>query len=634
MPSSHSFRQMSAFQSPSNHRLPSSELSPVHIRPISSRQTYVLFDYYTRSLSFFDSARTHEREFDRDGQIVHLDNAITHCEDGLRFLSLSLSRNNLLKPHSHLQLARLYKRRLDQGSHAQDLDKAIENYETGEECPGTLWDSFFLDPVDYFDLATLYERRFVREDRSLDLTNAITNQEAGIERLEESDSRRPDHLFKLAHLYEQRSDRDGGYLDIRNAIESQEAGLKLLGDRNPDKPIQLYNLMRMRTKLNELSKEFLLADLQQLANYIRKPKSDGDIVDLMVSVITTLKENDADRLCSDIRDHSIRLGTYCEALRCQLGESMDRTHLRALYEEIVTTEREISASYKNIAAKYERMYKLWREKREQISNMLSLLDSTNTQSYAEDVHARIKQVDEGFENIRRAIDDQGRALKDYFNVCKAMVTSTNRHGDPSSRVVSPDNPRTVSNLPVFPPDPSGLGRVIDVGKERLSQVGTVVGKARYTKTRNLVEEHLSTTASQLEELRRGSHEYESKVHDLSVALVTHQVKWWNRWRGPYHQLPNLVKSMGNRLTEIQRGFNKCKHSLLGLIFRPLGDVIDELKSYFSQAGQEVVRKGLHPDMILYEAAFLFLIKTWSRPLDFAEQIDECNSRLEATVCRV
>ncbi|KAG8781672.1 hypothetical protein FRC15_008272, partial [Serendipita sp. 397] len=108
------------------------------LKPENLTGILVLVDYYTRSLSCFDSARTYEQEFDRDGQIAHLDNAITHCEDGFRFLSLSLSRNNLLKPRRHLQLARLYKRRLDQGNHAQDLDKAIENYETGKEYPGIL----------------------------------------------------------------------------------------------------------------------------------------------------------------------------------------------------------------------------------------------------------------------------------------------------------------------------------------------------------------------------------------------------------------------------------------------------------------------------------------------------------------
>ncbi|KAG8754728.1 hypothetical protein FRC14_004705 [Serendipita sp. 396] len=446
-------------------------------------------------------------------------------------------------------------------------------------------------------------------------------------KLEESDSQAPEHLFELARLHEQRFDWAGRYLNINNAVSNQEAGLKLLADGDTDKPGKLCDLMRMCAKLKEATKERLLEDLQQLANYIRKPKWNVDIVDLMEDVITILKENDANKLCGYICDHSIRLGTYCEALRSQVGESMDRNHLRALYREIVTTEREVSAAYKNIAAKYERLYKLWREKREQISNMLSLLDSITSRNHAEDLQTQIQRVDEGLDAIRKTLEDQKRTLKDYFDSCKISIARTNSKGGPPSEPVPPDNPSLEANPSESLPNPSDLPKAVDAGKEKLCQIRAVVGKARYTKKRKGVEDKLSTTATQLEGLHRDSQKYQSTVRELLESKPTQRVKWWNRRRGPSHQLPNFVKSMTSTLAEIQRGFDKYKHSILGLIFRPLGDMIDDLKPYFSQVGQEVIRKRLHPDMILYEAAFLFLIK--SSKLGLTEQIGDFKSRLEA-----
>ncbi|KAG8805578.1 hypothetical protein FRC19_007800 [Serendipita sp. 401] len=249
--------------------------------------------------------------------------------------------------------------------------------------------------------------------------------------------------------------------------------------------------------------------------------------------------------------------------------------------------------------------------------MLSLLDSVDSQDYTKGVRTRIQQVDEGFEKIRKALDDQGRALKDYFDACKTLLVSSSKsRGDYSSGPMAPDNPGSV----VKPPDPVDLPKAVEVGKKKLSQVSAVVGKARYTKSRNRVENKLSITALQLEELHHGSKEYESEVQDLAVSQPFRQVKWWNRWPEPYHQLPKLIKGMVNRLMEIQRGFDKYKQSILGLIFRPLGDMIDDLKPYFSQVGEEVVTKRLHPDMFLYEAAFLFLIKNTSLQCWLTNQI--------------
>ncbi|KAG8863435.1 hypothetical protein FRC20_010746 [Serendipita sp. 405] len=559
-----------------------------------------------------------EEQFGRDGQTFHLEIAIIIREAGMK----SLSRFNR-GPSLHLELPRLYKRYLDWRNQIRDLDKAITSYEGVKAFPS----SVFHNPVNYFELASLYERRFVWEDRISDLDNAITNQKAGVEILQETDFRKSGQLFKLARLHEQRFDWDGQYSSINNAIASQEAGLVLLEDLDPDKPSRLYEHMHMRMRLNEVAKERLLEDLQQLAKYIRKPTSGVDILEVMEGLITVLKGKDADKLCRDIREHSLRLGTYCEALRSQVVGSTDRGHLRALYNEIVTTEREVSAAYKNIAAKYERMYKLWREKREQISNMLSLLDSTNTQSYAEDLQTQIQRVDEGLDVIRRTLDDQKRTLKDYFDSCKVSTAPTNSKGDPPSEPVPPDNPRLEVNPPGSLPDPSDLPKAVNAGKEKLCQIRAVVGKARYTKKRKSVEDKLSTTTTQLEGLHRDSQKHESRVRELVISQPTQRFKWWNRWRGPSHQLPNFVKSMTSTLTEIQRGFDKYKQSILGLIFRPLGDVIDNLRPYFSKVGQEVIRKRLHPDIILYEAAFLSLIKS-SKP-GLTEQIGDFKSRLEA-----
>ncbi|KAG8754729.1 hypothetical protein FRC14_004706 [Serendipita sp. 396] len=511
-----------------------------------------------------------EEQLGRDGQTFHLEIAIIIREAGMKSLS-RFNRGSSL----HLELPRLYKRYLDWRNQIRDLDNAITSYEGVRAFSS----SVFHNPVNYFELASLYERRFVWEDRISDLDNAITNQKAGVEILQETDPRKSDQLFKLAHLHEQRFDWDGQYFSINNAIASQEAGLVLLGDLDPDKPSRLYEHMRMRMRLNEVAKERLLEDLQQLAKYIRKPKSDVDILEVMEGLITVLKDKDADKLCRDIREHSLRLGTYCEALRSQVVGGTDRSHLRALYNEIVTTKREVSAAYKNIAAKYERMYRLWRGKREKISNMLSLLDSIPSQDYAEDIQTRIQRVDESFDTIRRMLDDQKRTLKDYFDSCKVLIASTNATGDPPSKSVPPDNPISSVIPPESLSDPSYLPKAVEAGKEKLSQVRAVVGKARYTKARKTVEDKLSTTASELEELHRGSQKYESKVRDPQSSHLTRRIKWWNLWHVPSHQLPSLITSMTNRLTEIQRGFDKYKHSVLGLIFRPLGDMIDDLRPY-------------------------------------------------------
>ncbi|KAG8843917.1 hypothetical protein FRB91_002999 [Serendipita sp. 411] len=556
----------------------------------------------------------------------------------------------------------MYKRRFDWGNQIRDLDGAITSYEAGTM-------DWLHDPTDYFELATAYELRFVREDRISDLNKAIANQKTGLRRvfsrsadgffklahlqkqrfdwgddaldlkdviksqktalqlLSNLNLQKPIHFFELARLYDLLFDRGGRSSDFRNAITSREAGLELLPDGDPNKSNCLRELVRMRTGFSKAAKDFLLEDLRQLSAYIRKPKSGVDIVDLIEDVIGILKENDADKLCSDIRDHSLRLGTYCEALRSQMGGSTNRSHLLDLYNEIVTTEKELSAAHKNLTAKYERMYKVWREKREQISNMLLLLDSVNLASDTEGIRTQIQKVDEGFEQIRETLDDQGRTLKDYFDTCKALVASNNSKGNSPSGSVPPDNHGSTINLPESPPDPSDLPKVIRAGKETLSQVSTLVGKARYTKARRVAEEGLSDTASKLEKLCRKSQKYESKVLELSL-FAPYQANWWRFWREPSYLLPNLVKRMTNRLNDIQRGFDKYKQSILGLIFRPLGDMIEDLKPYLSQAGQEVVAKKLHPDMILYEAAFLFLIKSSSRPLGLTEHLDEYKSRLE------
>ncbi|KAG8772929.1 hypothetical protein FRC20_001122 [Serendipita sp. 405] len=621
----------------------------------------------SESRALFESARTYEQQFDQHGQIDDLNNAITKQKAGLESSSPFGFGFTVERASHRRELAKMYKRRFDWGNQIRDLDEAITNYEAGKI-------DFLRDPTAYFERATVYELRFVREDRISDLDHAIENQKTGLrhgippsadgffklahlqkQRFDWGDDtldledgitsqktalqllsnlnlQKPIHFFELARLYDLLFDRGGRSSDIRNAVTSQKVGLELLPDGDANKRSRLCDLKRMRTKLTEAPKELLLEDLRQLSTYIRKPKSGIDIVDLMEGMIDILKESDADMLCSAIRDHSLRLGTYCEALRSQMGGSTDRSHLQTLYNEIVTTEKELSAAHKNLTAKYERMYKVWREKREQISNMLLLLDSVNLASDTEGIRTQMQKVDEGFKQIRKTLDDQGRTLKDYFDTCKALVASNNSKGNSPSGSVPPDNPGSTINPPESRPNPSDLPKVIRVGKEILFQVAIVVGKARYTKTRRVTEEGLSDTASKLEKLCRKSQKYESKVLGLSL-FAPHQANWWNLWREPSYLLPNLVKKMNNRLNNIQKGFDKYKQSILGLIFRPLGDMIEDLKPYLSQAGQEVVAKRLHPDMILYEAAFLFLIKSSSRPLGLAEHIDEYKSRLEGILGR-
>ncbi|KAG8750213.1 hypothetical protein FRC14_000722 [Serendipita sp. 396] len=226
--------------------------------------------------------------------------------------------------------------------------------------------------------------------------------------------------------------------------------------------------------------------------------------------------------------------------------------------------------------------------------------------------------------MRKALEDQGNALKGYFDAVKGLVASTN---STLPGPTPPDDHTSEISLTSSLPDPSHLLNAIEEGKEKLSAVGTMVGKARYNQTRRVVEEGLSTTTSKLDKLQGHSEKYESKVLALSLYHPQH-VKGWNPWREPAYQLPNLVKKMTKKLTEIQRGFDKYKQLIFGLIFRPLSDITEDVKPYLSQVGREVVTKRLHPDMILYEAAFLFLIKSLSRPLGLVEVTEEYKSRLE------
>ncbi|KAG8832367.1 hypothetical protein FRB91_003584 [Serendipita sp. 411] len=583
----------------------------------------------------FNLARLYKRSFDHVGiwrrDISDLDNAIANQKAGLKLLP----DDSPQKSDQFFVLAQLYEERYDKDkanrypllerNTTADLKSAIANQKAGLEL---LSDDFPQKPHRLFDLARLYRRCSgaggVWHWVTSDLDNAITIQKAGLELLSSSDPQKSTRISQLAQLYEQRSSYRGPshrLRDINNVIANHEAALKCLPDGDPTKPSVLGELVRMRAMRNELNEEVkqsLLRDLQYLAEYIKRPKPDTDInCYLMEDVINLLDGSDADELCSDIRGHSIRLGAYCEALRSQVGRSTNHDELRVLYEEIIATERVISAAHKNLRQKYEEIYTVWRGKREQISNVLSLLDSAYPQNYTKGVRTRIQQVDEGFEKIRRALDDQGRALKGYFDAWKALLVSSSscRGGSPLGPV-APDNPCSVAK----PLDPVDLPKAVEAGKERLSQVGAIVEKARYTKTRNVVEKHLFTTAFQLEELHRSSKKYASEVQDLVVSQPTRQVRWWNRWRGPSHQLPNLVERMSNRLTEIQRGFDKYKQSIFGLIFRPLGDMIDVLRPYSARGNLEVVTKRFHPDMALYEAAFRFLIENVSRQCCLAEQI--------------
>ncbi|KAG8775690.1 hypothetical protein FRC15_000373, partial [Serendipita sp. 397] len=546
-------------------------------------------DLYPETNALFESARTYEQQFDWHRQIDDLNNAITKQKAGLESLPPFGIRFIFEREFQHRELAKMYKRRFDWGNQIRDLDEAITNYEAGK--------AYFLrDPTAHFELATIYELRFVREDRisdldnaianqknglwrvfsrsadrlfklahlheqrfdwgddALDLENAITSQNTALELLSNLNPQKPNHFFELARLYERRFHRDRRSRDITNAVANQEAGLELLPSGDPNKPSRLRELIRMRTKLEEVAKELLLEDLQQLSTYIRKPKSGIDIVDLMERIIYIFKENDADKLCSAIRDHSLRLGTYCEALRSQVGRNSDPSDLLDLYDEIVATEKELSAAHKNIAAKYERMYKLWREKRKQISNMLLLLDSVNLTSDTEAVRIRIQKVNEGFEQIRKALDDQGRTLKEYFDACKALIASTNSKGDPPSGPVPPDNPSSATRVAGTLPDPSDLPKEIEAGKERLSEIGDMIGKARYNNGRKVVEDGLSMTTTKLEKLHLTSQIYESTVLGLSLS-TPHKTNWWKLWSEPSYLLPNLVKKMTNKLTEIQRGFD-------------------------------------------------------------------------------
>ncbi|KAG8817367.1 hypothetical protein FRC19_011400 [Serendipita sp. 401] len=537
-------------------------------------------------------------------------NLIHKLEDDIRNQKAKLALlpdDSPEKPNQFFELAGLY----EECSNTSvlwwcDLEDAIANQKAGLEL---LSDDSPQKPNRLFELARLCERlTYIGTlGRNPDLDNAIAHQKTGLELLSDIDPQKPAQISYLAELYKERGSAilpPNRLRDIKNDIASREAALKLLPDGDPTKRNHLSELVRTRAILsehNEEVKQTLLRDLKELSKYIKRAKSGSD----------------GDSLCDDMCSHSIRLSAYCEALRSQVGRGMDEDDLRALYEEIVATERKISVAHRNLTERYERIYTIWRAKREQISNMLSLLDSIEPQNYTKGIRARIQQVDEGFEKIRRALDDQGRALKVYLNTYKTLlVSSSSSKGDPLSGPVAPDNPVSVAN----PPDPVDLPKAVEDGKQRLSQVRVVVGKSRYTKTRNVVEERLSTTASQLEELHHGSQKYELEVQDLAVSQPLPRVQWWNRWRRPHHQLPNLVKSMITKVMEIQRGFDKYKQSILGLIFRPLGDMIEDLKPYLPQVGEDIIRKALHPDMFLYEAAFLFLKKNILMQCCLTEQI--------------
>ncbi|KAG8822107.1 hypothetical protein FRC18_011106 [Serendipita sp. 400] len=387
----------------------------------------------------------------------------------------------------------------------------------------------------------------------------------------------------------------------------------------------------MRARRSKLAEECLLRDLQQLGVYIKNPRLEVEI-GVITHAITILNDSDSDKLCHEIRAISVRLRGYCEALRSQVGGTMDRGSLQVLFREIVMIERKVSAAHENLTARYERIYKIWRTRREQISNMLTLLDSVGSmkpQSYIKGLHVLIQQVDDSLESIRRMLNDQGETLKRYFNACKVLVAFISPQGNPPSGPVPPDN----SGLSICNPDfllspPPGLTKAIESGKERLSQIDAVVGKARYTKARKAVEANISTTASQLESLHRNSQEYEWKFQGLPLSKPFHGIKLWNRWREPSRQLPNLVGIMTDALVKIQRGFDGYKESIVELIFRPLGNMTKDLKPYLSQIAQDIVGKRLHPDMILYEAAFVFLIKHVSQQFGLTEQVYDCRSRLE------
>ncbi|KAG8782646.1 hypothetical protein FRC16_002581, partial [Serendipita sp. 398] len=600
-------------------------------------------DSAQRPGQLFELVRLYKRSSDA-GDIRHwynssLDNAIANQKTGIELLPADSPE----RPDQLFFLARLYEERFgkDQSNgwsilrrNPADLENAIANQKAGIKL---LSNDSAQKPDQLLELARLYERRLGDDHgwrrlggpcHTPNLDNAIANRKAGLQLLSDFDPQKLTQVSQLAHLYERRSSCKSPshqLQDIKDVISNHKVALKLLPHGDPSKLNHLSELVRLRAKLNELNdevKQSLLRDLRQLTEYMKKPKSDTNIpYDLMENVIEYFNGSDADILCGDIRSHSIRLSAYCEALRSQAGRGTDHDDLRVLYEEIIATERRISTAHKNLAQRYEKVYTVWRTKREQISSMLPLLDSVDPQNYIKGIRTRIQQVDEGFEKICKELDDQGRALKDYFDACKTLLVSSSSSSKGGSPLgpVAPDNPDSV----IKPPDPVDLPKAVEAGKDKLSQVRAVVGKARYTKSRKQVEKRLSVTVVQLEELHRGSKEYESEVQDLAVSQPQplRQVQWWNRRRGPYHQLQDLVKSMRNRLTEIQRGFDKAKQAMLGLIYRPLGDVIDDLRPYLSQGNLEVVAKRLHPDMALYEAAFRFLLENVSQQYCQAEQIN-------------
>ncbi|KAG8772922.1 hypothetical protein FRC15_002395 [Serendipita sp. 397] len=636
---------------------PISPFNP-HLAPSGGNNDDGLGDLNLHSNQPFKSGRTYKKRFDLDGHILDLDNAIISQKASLELLSgLDSQKSNHL-----FELECLYKQRFDRDGQPRDFGSAVTSQEAGlkllpDKDPNRqqriselaslkrhpawgnhleeaitklktslelLPDSDYKRPDHLLELAHLYEQRFDWGDQILDLDNAITSQKAGLELLSNLNPQKPIRSFDLARLYNLRADRGGRSHDIRKAVASQNAGLELLPNGDPYKPRELCELMGMHVRLEEAAKKRLLEDLQQLSKCIISPNWDVDVADIMVEMTTLLNDEAAEVLCRDIRRHSCRLGSYCEALRSQEAGSTDRGDLQALYDEISYAERDLIALHVNRNTKYERTYKLWRAKREQISNMLSQLDSVDSQSYTEGVEAKIKQVDEGFETIRRVLNDQKRTLEVYFNTVREFVTSSKSKGDDLSGTGPPDHPDLVISpsgfSPDSPPDSSKLFEAIEAVKGTLSEVDAIVGKARYTKARSVVGGKPLNTSSQLDGLYCDWQEYETRVQGRSLSQLTRQAKWWDRWHDPYHQLLSLIRNMENKLTEIQRGFDKYKQSILELIVRPLSDMIDVLGPYSSQGNLEVVSKRFHPDMALYEAAFRFLIENVSRQYSLAEKI--------------
>ncbi|KAG9021549.1 hypothetical protein FS842_006557, partial [Serendipita sp. 407] len=310
-------------------------------------------------------AKLHNRRFYRRNRNIDLKSDIESQKAKLE----RLSANSPQKPIQLLELASLYKQLFDREDQILDLDNAIAHQKAGIEL---LSDDSSQKPIQLFELVKLYKRRFARTKHIVDLDNAITNQQAALKLLPNASIQKRTQLFELARLYKERFDQGWDvfigfsnlFRDINNAIASQEEALKLLPDGDPGRLEQLCELILMRTRLTEAAKGRLLQDLQQLSEYTKKPELGIDMNDLMGEVTSLLNDSYAEKICSDIRGHSIRLSTYCEALKSQVSRGMDRNELLALYKKVLATERKISAAHNNLTQRYEKTYMLWRAKRE------------------------------------------------------------------------------------------------------------------------------------------------------------------------------------------------------------------------------------------------------------------------------